>query len=110
LLSLEQLLLNENKILRIEGVQSLKKLNTFDLSDNLIVQIRGLENLSELEELWLTNNKVELFSELENLRILRNLKTIYLERCPVYSYPDYKVQILAVCPWVQQIDALRVNG
>jgi Leucine-rich repeat (LRR) protein len=107
LLSLEQLLLNENKILQIEGVMSLKKLNTFDLSDNLIIQIRGLENLTEL---WLTNNKVELFSELENLRILRNLKTIYLERCPVYSYPDYKVQILAVCPWIRQIDALMVNG
>ena len=107
---LDQLLLNENKILEIEGIESLTDLNTLDLSDNLITQIKNLSNLSLLEELWLTNNKIERFSELDNLRPLRSLQTIYLERCPIYFYPDYKLQILSVCPWVRQIDALQVTS
>jgi Leucine-rich repeat (LRR) protein len=106
---LDQLLLNENKILKIEGVENLTKLSILDLSDNLVKEITGLSSLVKLEELWLTNNKIELFAELENLRELKSLKTIYLERCPIYFYPDYKIHILSVCPWVTQVDALQVN-
>jgi cilla- and flagella-associated protein len=84
-------------------------LNTLDLSDNLIKNLENLDNQLHLEELWLTNNKVEMFSELDYLKKLPSLKTIYLERCPVYFYPDYKVKILEICPGIKQIDALIVN-
>ena len=106
---LDQLLLNENKITEISDVETLVDLNTLDLSDNLITQIKNLSTLKLLEELWLTNNKIEHFSELENLRPLERLQTIYLERCPIYFYPDYKLKILSVCPWVRQIDALQMT-
>jgi hypothetical protein len=48
---LEQLLLNENKILEIKNVEKLANLNTFDLSDNLVSKISNLENHPNLEEL-----------------------------------------------------------
>lgn len=102
--------MNENKITEIQNVSTLTELNTFDLSDNLITKIQNIDTLQNLEEFWLTNNKVELFSELENLSKLSNLKTVYLERCPVYFFPDYKMKILQVCPRIKQIDALMVNN
>jgi protein phosphatase 1 regulatory subunit 7 len=89
-------------------VENLTNLTILELSDNLISKIQGIDRLQVLEEFWLTNNKVELFAELEKLRVLSSLKTIYLERCPIYAYPDYKLKILEVCPWIKQIDALMV--
>ena len=106
---LEQLLLNENQITEIKNLEALTSLNTFDISDNLVSKIQGLESQLVLEELWMTNNKVELFAELQFLRNLPGLRTIYLERCPIYSYPDYKMKILEECPRIKQIDALLVN-
>lgn len=110
LVALTQLLLNENKIVKIENLGSLRDLDLLDLSDNDIVKVENLGGLVQLSELWLTANKVESFEEFEHLRLLGNLKTvrvtqIYLERCPVYFYPDYQARIREVCPVITQIDS-----
>ena len=101
--------MNENKITEIKNVESLTNLTTFDLSDNLISKLQGLDNQVNLQELWLTKNTVEHFSELEYLQKLPSLQTIYLERCPIFFYPDYKVKIIEICPRIKQIDAFIVQ-
>lgn len=103
---------------RIEGISTLVReiqdqLDTIDLSHNRISRLEGLENQGQLEELWLSSNKIELFENLNYLSKLPALKTVkltqvYLEGCPVASYPGYRLKVQEVSPYITQIDAVRV--
>ncbi len=66
-LSLKTLNLSNNKISKIENLDTLTNLNTLDLSYNNIREVNGLENLKNLTYLNLEGNKIE---HLENLDLL----------------------------------------
>ena len=76
LANLEHLLLQRNKIIKIEGLEDLKKLKILNLSKNEISEIQNLTNLTNLEELDLSYNKI---NKIENLDSLEKLKVLSLE-------------------------------
>ena len=68
LINLSALILDSNKIKKIENIKTLRKLETLSLNGNLLedLQIFGTtETMIEVKELFVTRNKIE------------NIKTIY---------------------------------
>ena len=104
---LNELYLAENKIEKIEGLNTLKKLKTLDLSFNYISNIDNLSDNESLEELWMTHNKIENFVEFKHIEHIPNLKTIYLELCPVAKNPGYRQQVIDWAPQIRQVDHFR---
>jgi len=72
LINLEHLLLQGNKINKIENLEHLQNLKVLDLTDNQINKIENLEPLRNLEELKLSKNKIRNIENL-NLPKLRKL-------------------------------------
>merc|ERR1712194_233390 len=79
-----------------------------DLTANQIKKIENLQNCKELEELWMGSNFVESFDDIDNVKDCK-LETIYLERNPVESNPDYRSILLNKLPNLLQIDANMVE-
>lgn len=107
LVDLEELYLAENKIEKVENLQTLKKLKTLDISFNYISRLENLEELPILEELWVTHNKIHDFADFEHIRDLKALKCIYFELCPVAKNPGYRQQVMDWAPQINQIDHFR---
>mmetsp|Transcript_13694 Transcript_13694/g.9863 ORF Transcript_13694/g.9863 Transcript_13694/m.9863 type:complete len:128 (-) Transcript_13694:459-842(-) len=70
---LEKLWLNENLIEQISGLQKQWKLKELFLGHNRIKKLRGLDSLVSLEKLWLEENRVETLEGLQNNTKLREL-------------------------------------
>jgi len=75
LTNLEYLYLQNNKIQKIENLDSLPNLEYIYLNNNQIQKIENLETFPNLEILYLQNNKIQ---KIENLETLPNLKTLDL--------------------------------
>ena len=73
--NLEILILDNNKITEIYGLDNLINLKELHLYSNKITEIKGLDNLVNLEKLLLSNNKL---IEIKGLCNLVNLKELYL--------------------------------
>jgi len=86
-----------------------------DLVRNAITRIKPLPDLRKLEELWMNDNKIDDLAQIAHLASLPALKTIYLERNPMQDLGNkeaeqkYREAILQAVPYVQQIDAERLN-
>ncbi|XP_023734782.1 uncharacterized protein LOC111882642 isoform X2 [Lactuca sativa] len=63
------------------------------LRNNALTTMRGVENLKSLEGLDLSYNIISSFSELEFLAALPSLKTLWLEGNPVCSASWYRPQV-----------------
>jgi len=72
---LEDLLLDNNQIVKINGELALPNLKSLYLSHNQISEIEGFSKLVNLETLYLSWNKI---SEIENLEKIVNLTDLYL--------------------------------
>lgn len=109
---LEEFYISFNGISKIEGLDSLINLQTLELAKNQISQIENISHLSKLEEFWFNDNRVSEWSQLKVLEQMKHLKTVYLERNPIY-YTDggktkdtaYRRKILLLLPWLKQLDA-----
>jgi len=73
--SLSTLYLHENEIPKLEGLEGLTNLNMLSLHSNKIPKIEGLKKLRKLSMLYLYNNQI---SKIENLENLNSLKVLYL--------------------------------
>jgi hypothetical protein len=73
LTSLQWLNLDNNLITKIEGLDSLTSLQVLYLSDNLITKIEGLSSLTSLRGLYLYNNNIIKIGELDSLTSLQEL-------------------------------------
>eukprot|EP00438_Fugacium_kawagutii_P035679 Skav210695 [mRNA] locus=scaffold1240:42242:44359:+ [translate_table: standard] len=86
-----------------------------DLVRNAITVIKPIPELQKLEELWMNDNKIEDLEQISNLAVFPALKTIYLERNPMQDLGNkeaeqrYREAILKAVPYIQQIDAERVD-
>lgn len=70
---IESLVLHSNALVRIEGLDKLRRLRRLDLSSNRITRIEGLEALRALEDLDLSANEL---TDLAGLGMLRNLRRL----------------------------------
>lgn len=76
--NLKKLDLSSNDLIeRIEGLDSLKKLEFLNFNHNKILKIEGLDNLENLQVLILDHNNIK---EIEGLTNLKNLQILRLER------------------------------
>ncbi|KAA0189435.1 Phosphatase 1 regulatory subunit 7 protein, partial [Fasciolopsis buskii] len=113
LVNLEQLYLSENGITEIGGLDNLSKLQILDLAYNFITKIDKLAHLVDLEEFWFNDNKVSDWEQVDYLRALKNLRTLYLERNPIYfadaertkHNPNYRRKVMLALPELRQLDA-----
>ena len=70
---LRELLLHQNSISRIEGLDGLPRLQRLWLFENKISRIEGLSGCGEIRELWLQNNKIPRISGLSSAVHLASL-------------------------------------
>ncbi|GMM33622.1 hypothetical protein DASC09_009470 [Saccharomycopsis crataegensis] len=77
LTTLQQLILNTNKIGKIQGLEDLVNLKVLNLSNNCIKKI---ENLSSLKNLRVLNLRGNMITKMENLDQLRSLVELDLNR------------------------------
>ena len=73
LTQLEYLLLDNNQITKIEGLETLTQLEYLLLDNNQITKIGGLETLTQLKYLALNNNQITKIGGLETLTQLKYL-------------------------------------
>jgi len=58
----------------------------------------GLESLVNIEDLWMNDCSISDFKEIENIQNLDLLKTIYLERNPIFRDTMYRKKIMLTLP------------
>ena len=68
-----ELRLDQNKIIKIEYLNSCVSLRKLDLSFNNIENLSGLNGLQQLQELKLSNNNIKTLSSLKSLPSMRDL-------------------------------------
>ncbi|XP_057506063.1 protein phosphatase 1 regulatory inhibitor subunit PPP1R7 homolog [Actinidia eriantha] len=105
--TLEELYLSHNGIAKMEGLSKLINLRVLDVSSNKLTEVDNIENLSQLEDLWLNDNQITSLEGIaEAVAGSRDkLTTIYLERNPCASSPNYFTTLRQVFPNIQQIDS-----
>ncbi|WOL02056.1 protein phosphatase 1 regulatory subunit pprA [Canna indica] len=106
-IALEELYLSHNGIQKMEGLSTLENLRVLDISSNKLSAIDGIEKLTRLEDLWLNDNQI---ASLEGIDVSvsgsrEKLTTIYLERNPCASSPNYSNTLRQIFPNLQQIDS-----
>ena len=110
--NLEELYLSHQGIESMEGLTTLTSLHTLDMSSNKIVKLDGMQMLQKLEECWMNDNFIPTFesvkAELVPLDI--TLRTVYLERNPVAKEYLYRKILGEMLPSLTQIDASRIPG
>ncbi|KAK9101070.1 hypothetical protein Scep_024500 [Stephania cephalantha] len=106
-IALEELYLSHNGISKMEGLSTLLNLRVLDVSSNKLTAVDDIESLTKLEDLWLNDNEI---ASLDGLDIAlagsrNNLTTIYLERNPCASTPNYSITLRQFFPNLVQIDS-----
>ncbi|KAH9762522.1 protein phosphatase 1 regulatory inhibitor subunit PPP1R7-like [Citrus sinensis] len=75
LAGLEELILRDNKLMKIPDVSIFKKLSVFDVSFNEITSSHGLSNVTDtLKELYVSKNEVPKMEEIEHFHDLQILE------------------------------------
>lgn len=109
-MDLEYLLIQENGISEISGLETLKVLDTLDLSFNQLTKINNLQDNQLLKDLWLNMNKIRELSDLNGISEIKNsIKCIYLQNCPVSHKPGYRQHVIELAPDIEQVDTFRRN-
>ena len=105
--NVEELYLSHNAIISMNGVQRLPKLKTLDMSNNRISKFDEIDKLLYIEEFWMNNNPIESFDEVKRISEsnLKNLKTIYLQHCPIAKEFAYRKRVATLLPHLKQLDA-----
>lgn len=80
------------------------------LRNNALTTLRGIENLKSLEGLDLSNNIISNFLEIEILGGLSSLKNLWLQGNPLCCARWYRAQVLSFFPYPYKVScpALRV--
>ncbi|KAJ3572414.1 hypothetical protein NP233_g3101 [Leucocoprinus birnbaumii] len=112
LTELDQLYLSHNGLQRLEGLEHNTQLTTLDVGNNFIPAIENIDHLVGLEELWMNGNKIpDLLSLDGQLRHIKTLRTLYLEAnpCQESDRTGYRRKIMLSLPQLTQIDATYVR-
>ena len=95
-------------ITKIEGLDSLTKLQDLTLFSNKIEHVSGLENLPELNVLSLGNNLIQSHSEVvDYLRKIENkleVLTLMGNPCIKENENEYRMRVVAYLPKLKYID------
>lgn len=103
--------LSDNAIVKVEGFPRLLRLKQLLLNNNRVSKIeRKLEDsIPNLEALILTNNKLTNLQDLDPLASLPYLKMISLIGNPVALKPNYRLYVISKCKALKVLDFRKVN-
>eukprot|EP00435_Cladocopium_sp_Y103_P050134 s2139_g15.t1 len=105
------LLLQNNIIPKMEGLNKLKELEYLNLALNNISKIEGIEGCESLRKLDLTVNFVsveELEESVYNLKANMMLEDLYLTGNPCVDWSGCRAYVIAHLPQLKQLDAKMV--
>jgi len=105
------LLLQNNIIPKMEGLNKLKELEYLNLALNNISMIEGVEGCESLKKLDLTVNFVDIESLEEsvwNLKANIMLEDLYMVGNPCEDWPGFKQYVIAHLPRIKQLDGKLV--
>ncbi|GKT36069.1 hypothetical protein ADUPG1_009099 [Aduncisulcus paluster] len=106
---LKILLLQNNRIGKIENLHQLIDLQYLNLALNRITKIGGLERCSSLQKLDLTANYISNYSELSKLSKNSELTELYLTGNPCTSVPFYRQYVIASIPTLTSLDGIEIS-
>mmetsp|Transcript_74135 Transcript_74135/g.174074 ORF Transcript_74135/g.174074 Transcript_74135/m.174074 type:complete len:94 (-) Transcript_74135:37-318(-) len=92
----------------MEGLDTLRQLNTLEVAGNPLSQLTPL-HLPELREFWCNDCHIADWSTLSVLQSCSLLETVYLERNPLASTPDYVSRLVSLIPTLVQVDASMIR-
>lgn len=95
--SLESLWLGKNKIESIEGICELSNLRQLDVQNNRLVSITGINDLIHLEELYLASNAI---TSVDGIPTAGTLSTIDLSRNKLSNLAGIEAQIMLEDLWL----------
>lgn len=101
------LLLQNNIIPKMEGLNKLRELEYLNLALNNISKIEGIDNCESLNKLDLTVNFVDvedLEESVYNLKANVLLTDLYLTGNPCQNWPGYRAYVVTHLPQVRQLD------
>eukprot|EP00703_Trepomonas_sp_PC1_P001219 JAP95387.1 Putative U2 small nuclear ribonucleoprotein A' [Trepomonas sp. PC1] len=102
---LQILLLQNNKITKIEGLQRLKSLKYLNLALNRITRLENMESLESLQKLDLTVNFIYDYRDFKCLSGLTRFEELHVLGNPCESSPYFRQYVL-----VQLMHLKRFNG
>jgi len=105
--------LSYNRIVRIEGLDTLDELKRLNLAANEIDRIENVKLLNSLETLQLEGNNISNLDEVQALSKLPCLRNLSLRlgdgelRNPVCEHPGYYTAVRRMLPKLQSLDGER---
>ncbi|MCP9264017.1 Phosphatase 1 regulatory subunit 7 [Dirofilaria immitis] len=111
LTELTELHVSDQGIESLAELTSQKKLTIVDAANNKITKLDGLIHLDQLEDIWLNDNEISDWNELLKLSKLPALRTIYLERNPIYKtdQSSYRRKIMLSLPQKSLLEVLMLT-
>lgn len=107
--NLQILLLQNNKIRRIENLTTLKKLKYLNLAINRITKLENLAPLESLEKLDLTANYIHNYLDFVTIGHLTRLTELYVVGNPLTTYPYWREYIITVLPHLEKLDGHEIT-
>ena len=107
--NLQILLLQNNKIRRIENLSTLKKLKYLNLAINRIAKLENLASLESLEKLDLTANYIHNYLDFATLGHLTRLTELYVVGNPLTTYPYWREYLITVLPHLEKLDGHEIT-
>ena len=108
-LPLRRLVLRENRIARITGLETLRRLRILDLSHNRLVSLEGLQHLHAVQSVLLAGNRVAEVAETRHVRHLGMLTDLDLRGNPVGTTPDYRLAVVFRLPGLCYLDGAALT-
>jgi len=105
------LLLQNNIIPKMEGLNKLKELDYLNLALNNVSKIEGIDHCESLKKLDMTVNFVDvedLEESIYNLKANVMLEDLYLTGNPCEDWPGFKMYVIAHLPRLKQLDGKLV--
>eukprot|EP01031_Cornospumella_fuschlensis_P012714 gene12714-15538_t len=79
------------------------------LSNNALLSVEGVEQFSNVDTLSLSNNLIRYMEDLAALQTLSQLKKLSLQGNPVAKLPFYRDFIVSLCPHLEVLDGIRIT-
>ncbi|TNJ29013.1 putative U2 small nuclear ribonucleoprotein A' [Giardia muris] len=106
---LQILLLQSNKIRRIENLKRLRELKYLNLALNRITKLENLETLESLEKLDLTANQIHNYRDFRSLSGLTRLRELFVMGNPLQQYPYWREFLIVVIPSLAALDGRAIT-
>lgn len=107
---LKKLDLGKNRISKVEGISSLSQLSQLSLEDNELVSLEGLGRLPALMELYIGNNRIDNIKEVLSLKDLPKLIILDLSGNPLCRHEKYRLYTVYHLRRLKVLDGVGVDN